>query len=124
MLTISARRWIAILMIARIASARRRCSLPPNSLYVPRMLVGIAEAGFLPGLPYYMTYWFPAHYRARANALFMIAMPVTMALGSLASGYILNMDGMLNLKGDGVAVPAGRLPVGAVGSGGLVLAGR
>jgi ACS family 4-hydroxyphenylacetate permease-like MFS transporter len=63
------------------------------------MLVGIAEAGFLPGLLLYLTFWFPARYRARANALFMIAMPVTMALGSLASGYILNMDGLLNLKG-------------------------
>lgn len=71
----------------------------PNSLYVLRMLVGIAEAGFLPGLLLYLTFWFPAQYRARANALFMIAMPVTMALGSLASGYILNLDGVLNLKG-------------------------
>jgi ACS family 4-hydroxyphenylacetate permease-like MFS transporter len=71
----------------------------PNSLYALRMLVGIAEAGFLPGLLLYLTFWFPAQYRARANALFMIAMPVTMALGSLASGYILNLDGVLNLKG-------------------------
>ena len=101
MLTIvGARRWIAILMIVwGIASTATLFATGPNSLYALRMLVGIAEAGFLPGLLYYMTYWFPAHYRARANALFMIAMPVTMALGSLASGYILNMDGMLNLKG-------------------------
>ena len=98
MLTIvGARRWIAILMIVwGIASTATLFATGPNSLYALRMLVGIAEAGFLPGLLYYMTYWFPAHYRARANALFMIAMPVTMAL---ASGYILNMDGMLNLKG-------------------------
>ena len=51
------------------------------------------------GLLLYLTYWFPAHYRARANALFMIAMPVTMALGSLVSGYILSMDGLMALKG-------------------------
>ena len=101
MLTIvGARRWIAILMIVwGIASTATLFATGPNSLYALRMLVGIAEAGFLPGLLYYLTYWFPAHYRARANALFMIAMPVTMALGSLASGYILNMDGLLNLKG-------------------------
>lgn len=101
MLTIvGARRWIAILMIVwGIASTATLFATGPKSLYALRMLVGIAEAGFLPGLLYYMTYWFPAHYRARANALFMIAMPVTMALGSLASGYILNMDGLLNLKG-------------------------
>lgn len=97
---VGARRWIAILMVIwGIASTATMFATGPNSLYVLRMLVGIAEAGFLPGLLLYLTYWFPAHYRARANALFMIAMPVTMALGSLASGYILNMDGLLNLKG-------------------------
>lgn len=95
-----ARRWIAILMVVwGIASTATMFATGPHSLYVLRMLVGIAEAGFLPGLLLYLTYWFPAYYRARANALFMIAMPVTMALGSLASGYILNMDGMWNLKG-------------------------
>ncbi len=52
-------------------------------------LVGIAEAGFLPGILVYLTWWFPAYHRARANALFMIAMPVTMMLGSILSGYIL-----------------------------------
>ncbi len=63
------------------------------------MLVGIAEAGFLPGILVYLTWWFPAYHRARANALFMIAMPVTMMLGSILSGYILAMDGLWNLKG-------------------------
>lgn len=97
---VGARRWIAILMVIwGIASTATMFATGPNSLYVLRMLVGIAEAGFLPGLLLYLTFWFPAQYRARANALFMIAMPVTMALGSLASGYILNLDGVLNLKG-------------------------
>ncbi len=97
---VGARRWIAILMVVwGIASTATMFATGPNSLYVLRMLVGIAEAGFLPGLLLYLTFWFPAHYRARANALFMIAMPVTMALGSLASGYILNLDGVMNLKG-------------------------
>lgn len=97
---VGARRWIAILMVVwGIASTATMFATGPGSLYVLRMLVGIAEAGFLPGLLLYLTFWFPAHYRARANALFMIAMPVTMLLGSLASGYILNLDGVLNLKG-------------------------
>ncbi|HKN04483.1 MAG TPA: 4-hydroxyphenylacetate permease [Buttiauxella sp.] len=97
---VGARRWIAVLMVVwGIASTATMFATGPGSLYVLRMLVGIAEAGFLPGLLLYLTYWFPAQYRARANALFMIAMPVTMALGSLASGYILNMDGLLNIKG-------------------------
>jgi ACS family 4-hydroxyphenylacetate permease-like MFS transporter len=63
----------------------------PKSLYILRMLVGITEAGFLPGILLYLTWWFPA-FRARANALFMIAMPVTMR-SSILSGYILAMDG-------------------------------
>ncbi|WP_431225799.1 4-hydroxyphenylacetate permease [Serratia sp. L9] len=97
---VGARRWIAIIMVIwGVASTATMFATGPNSLYVLRMLVGIAEAGFLPGLLLYLTYWFPAYYRARANALFMIAMPVTMALGSLASGYILSMDGLLDLKG-------------------------
>ena len=97
---VGARRWIAVLMVVwGVASTATMFATGPGSLYVLRMLVGIAEAGFLPGLLLYLTYWFPAQYRARANALFMIAMPVTMALGSLASGYILNMDGLLNIKG-------------------------
>ena len=97
---IGARRWIAIIMVIwGIASTATMFATGPNSLYALRMLVGIAEAGFLPGLLLYLTYWFPAHYRARANALFMIAMPVTMALGSLVSGYILSMDGLMALKG-------------------------
>lgn len=97
---VGARRWIATIMVLwGIASTATMFATGPTSLYVLRMLVGIAEAGFLPGILVYLTYWFPAYFRARANALFMIAMPVTMAFGSLASGYILGMDGILNLKG-------------------------
>jgi MFS transporter, ACS family, 4-hydroxyphenylacetate permease len=59
----------------------------------------VTEAGFLPGILLYLTYWFPAAYRARANALFMIAMPVTAAVGSALSGFILGLDGTFGLKG-------------------------
>ena len=84
----------------------------PTSLYVLRILVGITEAGFLPGILLYLTFWFPAYFRARANALFMVAMPVTTALGSIASGYILSLDGVMALKGWQCGCCfAGRLPV-------------
>ncbi|MBD2797466.1 4-hydroxyphenylacetate permease [Xenorhabdus sp. 18] len=97
---VGARRWIATIMVLwGIASTATLFATGPTSLYILRMLVGIAEAGFLPGILVYLTYWFPAYYRARANALFMIAMPVTMAFGSLISGYILAMDGIWNLRG-------------------------
>lgn len=82
-----------------IASTCTMFATSPHTLYILRMLVGIAEAGFLPGILVYLTRWFPAYHRARANALFMIAMPVTMMLGSILSGYILALDGLWNLKG-------------------------
>ena len=97
---VGARRWIAgIMVLWGIASTCTLFATDAHSLYILRMLVGIAEAGFLPGILVYLTWWFPARYRARANALFMIAMPVTMMLGSLVSGYILALDGVWGLKG-------------------------
>ena len=97
---VGARRWLAgIMVVWGIASTCTLFATSPQTLYLLRMLVGIAEAGFLPGVLVYLTWWFPARHRARANALFMIAMPVTMMLGSLLSGYILALDGLWNLKG-------------------------
>jgi hypothetical protein len=77
----------------------------------------------LPGMLLYLTLWFPPAYRARANALFMIAMPVTAALGSALSGYILSLDGAWNLAGWQCAVHAGRLAIGAARPGGVLLPG-
>ncbi|EDS7008256.1 4-hydroxyphenylacetate permease [Salmonella enterica subsp. diarizonae] len=97
---VGARRWIATIMVCwGLASTATMFATGPSSLYILRMIVGITEAGFLPGVLVYLTYWFPAYFRARANALFMVAMPVTMMLGSAASGYIMSMDGILDLKG-------------------------
>jgi ACS family 4-hydroxyphenylacetate permease-like MFS transporter len=97
---IGARRWIGTLMIAwGLASTATMFATSAQTLYVLRILVGVTEAGFLPGMLLYLTYWFPAAYRARANALFMIAMPVTAAVGSLLSGAILGLEGMYGLKG-------------------------
>ena len=62
---VGARRWIAILMVIwGIASTATMFATGPNSLYILRMLVGITEAGFLPGILLYLTYWFPAFFRA------------------------------------------------------------
>lgn len=97
---IGARRWIATIMVAwGLASTATMFATSPQTLYVLRILVGVTEAGFLPGMLLYLTYWFPGAYRARANALFMIAMPVTAAVGSALSGYILALDGTWGLKG-------------------------
>jgi len=97
---LGARRWIAAIMIAwGFASTATMFAWNANSLYFLRALVGITEAGFLPGVLLYMTFWFPAAYRARANALFMIAMPVTSALGAIVSGYLLKLNGVHGLHG-------------------------
>ncbi|SCK16455.1 MFS transporter [Vogesella sp. LIG4] len=95
-----ARRWIAIIMVAwGLASTATMFAHDATSLYILRALVGVTEAGFLPGMLLYLTFWFPRAYRARANALFMIAMPVTAAAGSVVSGYLLELDGHWGLAG-------------------------
>ncbi len=96
-----ARVWIPRIMITwGIASTATMFASSPGSLYLIRFLVGVAEAGFLPGVLLYLTYWFPPSHRARANAVFMIAMPVTIAFGASISGLILQWcDGVLGMEG-------------------------
>jgi len=95
-----ARLWIARIMITwGIASAGTMFAVGAWSLYGWRLATGIAEAGFLPGILLYLTYWFPRSYRARANSLFLIGIPSTVAISSVVSGYILQMDGFLGLSG-------------------------
>lgn len=97
---VGARKWIASLMIAwGLASTATLFATDANSLYLLRILVGITEAGFLPGVLLYLTFWFPSAYRARANALFMIAMPFTAGVGSAISGLILGLDGLWGMYG-------------------------
>lgn len=97
---VGARKWIGCLMIAwGLASTATLFATDASSLYLLRILVGITEAGFLPGVLLYLTFWFPAAYRARANALFMIAMPFTAGFGSALSGLILGLDGVWGLHG-------------------------
>src|SRR5262245_45988231 len=82
-----ARVWLARIMITwGIASTATAFAGGAISLYVLRLLVGIAEAGFVPGVLLYLTYWFPQAYRARANSVFMVAQPLTIAFGAILSG--------------------------------------
>src|ERR1700730_1025695 len=95
-----ARTWIARIMISWvILSAATMFAVGPWSLYGFRLLVGIAEAGFGPGILLYLTYWFPRECRARANALFALAIPTTICFASALSGAILELDGFLGLAG-------------------------
>jgi len=71
----------------------------PLSYYTLRFLLGVAEAGFFPGMMLYLTYWFPQSQRAKFNGLFFAAIPLSSALGSPLSGYILGFDGAWGLRG-------------------------
>ena len=97
---LGARLWIARIMITwGLASAATMFAVDMWSLYGIRALVGVAEAGFLPGILLYLTYWFPRSCRARANALFIMGIPATIAIASTVSGFILQMNGFLGLAG-------------------------
>ena len=97
---LGARTWLARIMVTwGIASTATAFAGGATSLYVMRLLVGIAEAGFVPGVLLYLTYWLPRSHQARANALFMVAQPLSIACGSILSGYIMQMNGVLGLSG-------------------------
>ncbi|HVE43007.1 MAG TPA: MFS transporter [Planctomycetota bacterium] len=98
--TVGARIWIARIMIVwGIVSMGMIFVKGVWSFYVMRVLLGLAEAGFFPGMVLYLTYWIPARERARAGALFMIAAPIAMAVGAPLSGALLDMHGHWGLKG-------------------------
>ena len=97
---VGARMWIARIMITwGIVSGLMATVIGPISFLSLRFLLGVAEAGFFPGMILYFTYWFPARYRGRVISTLFIAVPVANAAASAISGAILEMDGILGLKG-------------------------
>jgi MFS transporter, ACS family, tartrate transporter len=95
-----ARLWIARIMVTwgLVASAMMLVH-SPWSFYVLRFLLGVAEAGFFPGIIFYLTYWYPARDRARAYAWFLAAIPISGIIGGPISGALLGLDGLLGLRG-------------------------
>lgn len=97
---VGAKVWIARIMITwGIISAAMFLVTGPTSFYVLRFLLGVAEAGFFPGMILYLTYFFPARERARAVALFMTAVAIAGVIGSPLSGFLLTLDGLAGLAG-------------------------
>ncbi|PWK90607.1 MFS transporter [Lentzea atacamensis] len=85
-----ARRWIARIMVSWGIVATAMAFVPNGTvLIVLRFLLGVAEAGFFPGIILYLTYWFPEKDRARIVALFMVAVPISTALGATLSGLLI-----------------------------------
>ncbi len=95
-----ASRWIARIMVTwGIISACMALVSGVWSFYGLRFLLGVAEAGFFPGIILYLTYWYPAEYRGRFLAAFAIAVPVSTVIGAPISGLLLGLDGVMGLKG-------------------------
>lgn len=90
-----ARRWIARIMISwGLLSAAMMFAQGPVSFALLRFLLGVAEAGFFPGIIYYLTCWFPSQQRARIIALFLVALPLSSVIGAPLSTWLLGFEGM------------------------------
>ena len=95
-----ARKWIARIMFTwGILSGSMAFVSGPWSFGLVRVLLGFAEAGFFPGIIFFLTLWFPAKERARIIGLFMAAIPLSSVIGAPVSGALLGMDGVLGLAG-------------------------
>lgn len=97
---VGARIWIARVMVTwGIIAGGMAFVESSTSFYVMRFLLGVAEAGFFPGIILYLSYWFPARNRAGVIALFMAAAPIAKAIGSPISAALLEMHGIMGLAG-------------------------
>lgn len=96
-----ARVWIARIMVTwALVSAATAFATDVWSLSILRFMLGVAEAGFFPGIIFYLTRWVPASERAAVVAIFMAAVPISNLIGAPVSGLILDgFDGVLALKG-------------------------
>jgi ACS family tartrate transporter-like MFS transporter len=95
-----ARRWIARIMFTwGLLAVGMMFVRTPTQFYVMRFLLGAAEAGFFPGVVFYLMHWFPAHERGRAISRFYVALPISsIVMGSLA-GMLLGLQGHMGMAG-------------------------
>jgi MFS transporter, ACS family, tartrate transporter len=97
---VGARKWIARIMFSwGVLSGSMAFIVGERSFYVVRALLGVAEAGFFPGIIFFLTLWFPAVYRARIVGYFMAAIPLSTVIGAPVSGLLLGLDGFMGMKG-------------------------
>jgi len=95
-----ARRWLARIMITwGLATAATALATGAHSFYVLRLILGAAEAGLFPGATFLLACWFPAEYRTRILALFMLGAPLASVIGGPTSGLLFQLDGVLGLHG-------------------------
>jgi ACS family tartrate transporter-like MFS transporter len=95
-----ARRWLSRIMVTwGIIAIFMLFVRTPWQFYTARFLLGVAEAGFFPGVIFYLTQWFPQELRARAISRFYISLPLSSVVTGLIAGPLLNLDGHLGLRG-------------------------
>jgi len=97
---LGARRWLSILMViwGLVSMGTAFVKTAPEYIGV-RLLLGIAESGFFPGVIYYFTFWLPRHLRTKVIALFLLAVPLCNSIGSPISAHLLLLDNLHGLKG-------------------------
>jgi len=97
---VGARMWIArILFTWGLCACAMAWVQGPKSFLTMRFILGVAEAGFFPGVILYLTYWFPARYRARIISRFMLSIPISLAAGAPLSTWLLQLDGLWGFHG-------------------------
>lgn len=97
---VGARRWIARIAITwGILSCAMLLARGQWSFYALRFLLGLAEAGYFPGIIFYMSHWYPEHRRARAISRFMIGIPLASIIGGPLGGLLLGLNGHFGLAG-------------------------
>ena len=113
---VGARVWIARIMITwGIVAGLTAFVTGTTSFAVVRFLLGVAEAGFFPGLVLYFTYWFPSRHHARIVSGFLIGLPIAVAAGAPISTALLGLDGLFGLKGWQIMYIAEAIPTVAIG---------
>ena len=113
---VGARVWIARIMISwGILAGLTAVVTGSTSFAIVRFLLGVAEAGFFPGIILYFTYWFPRHHHARIVSGFLIGLPVAVAIGAPISTALLALDGLFGLRGWQVMYIAEAIPTVVIG---------
>src|SRR4030088_1880215 len=113
---VGARIWIARIMITwGILAGLTAIVTGSTSFAIVRFLLGVAEAGFFPGMIFYFTYWFPSRHHARIVSGFLIGLPVAVTVGAPVSTALLGLDGLFGLRGWQVMYIAEAIPTVVIG---------